>query len=280
MARRPSVSIVGCGRTGGSIALALQRAGYVIPAVWSRSRAGRMRAARLLDAPVLADAAETVGAAEVAVIAVPDDAIAGVAAQVAANVRPRQRVVHTSGSVSVEALDPVRQAGGRIGSLHPLQTLSDPESGAEALEGAGVAVTCDDADRRFFHRLVGAWGGQPFALPDEAKALYHAAAVFASNYVVAALWAATQLFDEIEIRHARGLLGSLAAAAVDNVVQQGAEAAITGPVSRGDVETVRRHVAALREADRLQIIEAYRAFAILTAHVSGRDPAPVAEAVG
>ena len=273
MAKRPSVAVVGCGRAGGSIALALDRAGYRIAALWSRSRAGRQRAHRLLDAPVLATPADAAHEADVTFVAVPDDAVAGVAAWVAEGVVPGRRVVHTSGSVSVEALAPAREAGARIGSVHPLQTLPDARRGADALVGAAVAVTCDPSDRRSLHRLVSAWGGRPFPLPDESKTLYHAAAVFASNYVVASLWAAAELLERAGVPNGNALLWPLVRQSVENVAARGAERSITGPVARGDAGVVRRHIDALRAngADTGPILEAYRSLALLTASLAGTD---------
>ena len=95
-------------------------------------------------------------------------------------------------------------------------------------------------------RLARAWGGRPFALADEAKRIYHAAAVFASNYVVTSIWAATTLFQSIGIRNAGELLGPLVRNGVENVLARGGAKAITGPVARGDAELVQRHVEALR----------------------------------
>lgn len=275
------MAIVGFGRAGGAIALALEGAGYEIGATWSRSRAGRRRAHDLCEAPVLDRPEQTLGTADVAIVAVPDDAIRDLAEEVARGVRPGQRVVHTSGSTSVEALAPVREAGGRIGSLHPLQTLPDPERGAHALRAAAVAVTCEPEDRQFLSRLASGWGGRPFSLPDEAKTAYHAAAVFASNYVVAVLWAAAELLEEAGVSHGSALLEPLVRSTVENVVADGPERALTGPVARGDLEAVRRHVDVLAGRSAPEpILGAYRALAELTAAVASRDTRTVREAVG
>src|SRR5947207_319083 len=123
MARRSVVSVVGCGRVGGAIGLALQRAGYTVAAAWSRSRTGRQRAHRVLDVPVLADPAEVAGAGDIVVVAVPDDVIAEVTEQLACGVRAKAFVFHTSGATTVEALSAARDAGARTASMHPLQTI-------------------------------------------------------------------------------------------------------------------------------------------------------------
>ncbi len=279
MARKPTVSIVGAGRVGGAIGLALARAGYTITAAWSRSRSGRQRAHSLLDVPVL-EPADTAAAGDVVFLSVPDDALGEMAEQIAPAVHKGQFVVHTSGGMPVATLAPVKDAGARVGSLHPLQTVPDAQRGAEALQGAAVAVTSDNAERLALMRLARAWGGRPFVLADEDKRVYHAAAVFASNYVVSTIWAATTLLQSIGIRNAGDLLSPLVRATVDNVLHRGGPKAITGPVARGDVDLVKRHVEALRNADRAEgaIADAYAALARMTASLIGDDVRPYEEA--
>ena len=274
MARRPTVSIVGCGRVGGAIGLALRENGYEIAAVWSNSRAGRQRAHRLLDAPVLEPAA-VADAGELVFLSVSDDAIAPMAKQIVPGIRKGKCVVHTSGGVSVKTLDPVRNAGAHVGSVHPLQTIPDPETGARALNGSAVAVTCEPRDRGSLHAVARAWGGQPFTLADENKSIYHAAAIFASNYVVTTMWAAQELLRSIGVRNPGPLLEPLVRASVDNVFESGPAKSITGPVVRGDTGIVRKHIADLKKADHPtgdRIRSTYRSLARLTAALTGTDP--------
>jgi predicted short-subunit dehydrogenase-like oxidoreductase (DUF2520 family) len=277
MARRSPVAIVGAGRVGGAIGLALQRAGYTVSAAWSRSRAGRQRAHRILDVPVLSDPAEVAAAGDVVVLAVPDEAIAAVAGRIASGVRSRRLVLHTSGGTSVDALAAAREAGARTASTHPLQTIPDAVHGADALNGAAVAVTCTPQDRIDVFRVARAWGGRPFVLADEDKPRYHAAAVFASNYVVGSLWAATSLLRQVGVRDTNTVLAPLLRSTVDNIVARGPEKSLTGPIVRGDSATIRRHVDALRDAEP-EVLDAYRSLARLTAHLAGMD-AVVAEAL-
>jgi predicted short-subunit dehydrogenase-like oxidoreductase (DUF2520 family) len=267
------VSIVGCGRAGGSIGLALKRAGYAVTAAWSRTRAGRQRAHRLLDVPVLTDPAAVAAAGDIVFVAVPDDAIAEIAPDLKSGELAGKVIVHTSGGVSIDALAVVRDFGARNGSMHPLQTLPDAVRGAEALSGAAVAVTCDPRDRALLFRLARAWGGRPFPLADKDKTLYHAAAVFASNYVVTSVWASLRILERIGIPNARHLLAPLAQSSVQNVTSTSPDRAITGPVVRGDTEMVRRHVQALAHADPTggRITDSYRSLARLTAALARAD---------
>ena len=273
MARRPTVSIVGCGRAGGAIGIALARNGYTITAAWSRSRSGRQRAQRLLGVPVLPDAAEVAAAADIVFVAVPDDAIPDVGAELSSRELTGRIVAHTSGGVSIGALAAVQGVGARPASVHPLQTLPDATRGADALAGAAVAVTCDPRDRAALFRLARAWGGKPFPVPDESKALYHAAAVFASNYVVTSVWAAMRLLERLGIPNARQLLAPLTQTSVHNVTSMPPDRAITGPIVRGDTKTVTDHLQALAHADPTggRITDAYRSMARLTAALARVD---------
>ncbi len=273
MARRPTVSIVGCGRAGGAIGLALSRAGYTVAAAWSRSRAGRQRAQRLLEVPVLAEAADVAAAGDVVFVAVPDDAIAEIAARLKTADLSGRIVVHTSGGVSVGALEAVKESGARIGSMHALQTLPDAVRGADTLQGAAVAVTCDPHDRALLFRLARAWGGRPFPLADKDKTLYHAAAVFASNYVVTSVWSSLRILERLGVPNARQMLAPLTHTSVQNVTSMAPDRAMTGPVVRGDTETVRAHIKALGDADPTggRITDAYRSLARLTAALARLD---------
>lgn len=280
MRKRPSVAIVGSGRAGGSIGLALQRAGYDITAAWSNSREGRQRAARLFDAPVLRDPGDAAAAADLAIVSVPDEAIEDIAVRCSANVRRGQYVVHTSGSRSVHALDPLEKRGARIGCLHPLQTLPDAERGADALDGAAVAVTCGASERAFLRRVASAWGGRPFDLSDDHKPTYHAAAVLASSIIVAVVGASEQLFKTVGLRAPREALAPVATAALANVLDRGPRDALTGPVMRGDLAVLGRHIAALGKIPGAEpIVDAYRAGTVLVAQLGGADVEAVRAAI-
>jgi predicted short-subunit dehydrogenase-like oxidoreductase (DUF2520 family) len=143
-----------------------------------------------------------------------------------------------------------------------------------------VAVTCEPDDREFLFRIARAWGSRPFALEDAVRTRYHAAAVFASNYLVTAAWVAEQVMRSAGLGDPRPLLAPLMEATIRNVVGQGPERALTGPVVRGDADVVRRHVQELRclGAAERPVADAYGAMARLTAHLAGVDPRAFEEA--
>jgi len=191
--------------------------------------------------------------ASVVVLAVRDDAIRPLADSLAraGAVRPEQVVLHLSGALGQEALGPLVPSQAALGSLHPLQTIVDPERAPERLRGAWAAVEGMPRAIEAGERIAAAVGLRPFRVASRAKAVYHAGAVFASNYFVVVEAVAQRL-----LRHA-GLSDADAWAALLPLVegtfanlsrQQPAEA-LTGPVARGDVDTIARHVASLTGDD-------------------------------
>jgi predicted short-subunit dehydrogenase-like oxidoreductase (DUF2520 family) len=188
--------------------------------------------------------------AEVVLITTPDDRIAEVCEELARRgaFRPGQVVVHASGATALDALGAARDAGAGVLSLHPLQTFPNADAAIEHLPGSAMAVTArEDAVAELGERLARDVGARPFRLPDELKPLYHAAAVFASNYVVTVLGEAERLFAGAGLED-RAAWMPLTRATIENVERVGPEAALTGPAVRGDAGTVRANVEAIERA--------------------------------
>jgi predicted short-subunit dehydrogenase-like oxidoreductase (DUF2520 family) len=252
-----AVALVGPGRAGTAVAAALVGAGWRVTGV----------AGREPDAPSVVEAARRLGASrgtaadvasevDLVILATPDAAIEAAATAVAATVRGDALVVHLAGSRGLDALAAVPA---RRGALHPLQTLPDVDWGAARLRGAAAAVA-GDAEVEAIARSIGM---TPFRVDDEDRAAYHAAACMASNHLVT-------LLAQVEAATAVPLDAflPLVRATVENVAAKGPRHALTGPVARGDVDTVRAHLDALPAAER----DAYRAMARRTAVLAGRDP--------
>lgn len=243
--------VVGAGRLGTVIARALVAQGIEVVAASSASADGRERATRRLGVPVFDDPLQVTVDADVVVICVPDDAIPAVVDRLTRrdpHTTPyRLRVLHTSGCASLRALAPLHAAGHATLALHPLQTITDASTPAD-LRGAAAAITAgDDATRMFGHALAHALGMHPFDLEDAARPLYHCASAFAANYVVTVLGAVEEVTRAAGMHEgiARNAFCALARSAVDRVERQGAAAALTGPIARGDAGTVAAHLAAL-----------------------------------
>jgi predicted short-subunit dehydrogenase-like oxidoreductase (DUF2520 family) len=216
-------------------------------------RVGSAVAARLTDrVPTRTTGRELeVGDADLVLLCVPDRAIADVAAALP----PGPWVAHTSGAHPLEELDPHE----RRFSLHPLQTFTRSR-GPEQLDGAWAAVSGENGEALATgFELAGLLGLRPFELDDEERALYHAAAAVASNYLVTIHWAAAELF------RAAGAPPEALEPLMRRTVENGFE--LTGPIARGDWETVERHLAEIR-ARRPQLEPMYRALADVTATVA------------
>lgn len=208
------------------------------------------------------------------IIAVPDAEISGIATRLADLPVPRHLpVLHTSGALGAEALQPLADLGSGVGSLHPLAAVADPASGPGRLRGAWFAVEGSAGAARLADWIVAAAGGRTLRVPLGGKPLYHAAAAVASNYVVALLGFAERLAAGagLDPAEARAALVELALGAVRNVQPAGPAAALTGPIARGDVGTIAAHLAELSAADRaLYSVLAREALALAG---SGLDPA-------
>lgn len=254
-----TVAVVGAGRVGTALAVLLARAGHQV--VVAGREGSRARVERHLPGAPFLTATEAAGRADVVVLAVSDDAIEDVCGAVAGSLGPGRAAVHLSGSASLAVLDQAARGGTTVLSLHPLQTVPDVDSGIARLPGSAMAVTArEEAGYRLGERLAAAAGGRSFRLPDDRKSLYHAAAVFCSNYLAVVEGVAERLFGAAGIPEPLALLAPLARATLDNVLEEGPARALTGPAARGDAGSVRRNLEAL-SADAPDVVQAYVALA-------------------
>ena len=259
------ITLVGPGRAGSALAIAMQRAGHDIVAVAARNPEQAAFVAKRLDTSALA-IGDLIPITDLVLIAVRDGAIADVAGTLAAVVGDAGGVVHVSGATPVGALDPISNEGTPTGSFHPLQTLPDAEVGAQRLDGAWIAVTASPPLRETLHELAESIGGQPFDLADEQKATYHAAAAAAANFPLAALTVANDLFVAAGVPF--DAAGPLVEAVVANAFEHGPASSLTGPVARGDTDTVAAQLAAVARSTP-EWERAYRSFISATADVAG-----------
>lgn len=252
--RRPRplvLGIIGPGRAGVGLALALAAQGRSVR-LHGRSKKPVPKPLVLTVGPENEPPA-WIAEAGVLILAVKDDAItplAGMLARAAA-VRAGQVVLHLSGSQGQEALAPLVGSRAALGSFHPLQTISEPERAAERLKGTWVAVEGMPRAVEVADDLARELGMRPFRLPSNAKAVYHAGAVFASNYFVVVEAVAQRLLRHAGLsdKEAWQALRPLVEGTLENLEHQQPIAALTGPVARGDEATVRRHLEALTSDD-------------------------------
>jgi len=278
-----NVSIVGAGRVGTAMAVLLTRAGHRIVAVSGRGPT-RDRASRFLPQVPFLEPAEVARAGELVVVGVPDDEILAIVDRIAGADawRAGQWVAHVSGASGLDVLAPVRAAGARPLALHPLQTFPDVAGALDRIPGSAMAVTADDAEGYTVgERIADDLGARPFRLEDAMRPLYHAGAVFASNYLIVAAGIAEELFREAGVPDPIAAMVPLQRASLDNVERLGPGRALTGPAVRGDAATIDRNLSAIRDAVP-QAVDAYvelcRAALELGAR-SGRLPQDRREAV-
>ena len=280
---KPEVTIIGIGRLGAALAIALVQQGYPVGALVTRQRENARRTAAKLHVPAriltvreLAD----LPAPKVLLIATPDDQIAKVAETLAKfdwDTRRTSTVLHTSGALSSAVLDPLRQKGWSTGSLHPLVSVSEPKAGAGLLRDAYWCVEGDKRAVRLGKAIVSDLDGKSFSISSENKPLYHAAAVMVSGNVTALFDVALEMLGQCGLsrKQAQGALLPLLASAVRNLEQLDPARALTGTFARGDLETVKRHLAALK--NNKPALEIYRLLGLRSLALSGSrlDPAVV-----
>ncbi|MHB8459228.1 MAG: Rossmann-like and DUF2520 domain-containing protein [Candidatus Limnocylindrales bacterium] len=257
----PLIGIVGAGAVGTALGVALTRAGWPIAAVASRDPARRERFRSLVGGTrAFAEATALLDEVELVVVAVPDDAIASVAGTI--HLYSGQAIVHTSGLLGAEVLAPTMAAGTQIGAFHPLVAFADLERAVEGLHGATIAIEGDDQLGDLLARMAEAIGGVPVRLAPGSKAAYHAAAVLAAGGVVALLDAIAELgrVAGLDEPAALAVYSPLILQTLGNASAVGIRAALTGPMTRGDVGTLRAHLAELR-LDAPGVLELYLALA-------------------
>ncbi len=251
--------IVGPGRAGGSIALAAARAGHEI--------AGVVGTESTIYGPPVA-IGETLPEADIALICVRDHDIEGVVHDLAGLAADVSVVAHVSGFVPIASLWPLLTQDVSIGGFHPLQTLPDPEVGSGSLHGAHVGIDGDQLAVDALTHLGLSLGMTPFHLSDDVRPLYHAAAAAASNFVVTSLVTSADLFA------AAGIDPSVARPLVErvvvNVFESGARHSLTGPIARGDTETVVGHLVAAHQVSE-DLGRQFRLLAEATAVVAHQE---------
>ena len=262
---RLTVGVVGAGRVGAVLGAALARAGHRVTGAYAVSDASRSRAAALLPGVPLADVATVVAQAELVLLAVPDDALAPLVAGLSATGawQAGQMAVHTSGRHGVAVLAPARASHVLPLALHPAMTFTGTAMDLDRLPDCPFGVTADDELRPIAEALVMEMGGEPVWIAEESRVAYHAALAHGANHLVTLTSEAMELLSRAGVAEPRRVVGPLMRAALDNALRLG-DAALTGPVARGDVGTVEDH---LRELDRLspEIRRTYVALARATA---------------
>jgi len=248
------IAFIGCGSVGRPLGKLLAAAGAHIGPVCCRTTASAETACRFLGHGRPLDASETARAAasaKVVIVATPDRVIAEADRAAAPGLGPGQVILHLSGAFPSTILRESRRAGADIGSMHPLQSFTDPAQSLDQIAGAVFACEGDAPALAAARSLAEAVGASPITIATDRKALYHAAAVTASNSLVALLCLAADLMEASGMERGQGLeaLQPLIHGTLQNILSRGTPQALTGPVARGDVDTIRSHLEALGDLE-------------------------------
>ena len=262
---RLRVGVIGPGRAGTALARALAGAGHEVVAASAVSEASVDRVRRAFPAARIAEPAEVLDLADLALLTVPDDALPGLVSGLAATGAPYagRLLVHASGRYGTAVLEPAARLGALPLALHPVMTFTGRDDDADRLKGVSFGVTAPEPLRLVAEALVIEMGGDPVFIPEGSRELYHAALASAANHMVTLVAEAGDLLGKAGVDNPQRMLGPLLSAALDNALRFG-DAGLTGPVARGDSGTVAGHVEALAAASP-GAKAAYLALARLTA---------------
>ncbi len=277
---RLDVGVIGAGRVGTALAVALTRAGHRIAGASAISEASRQRVERFLPGTPVLQPEDVVAVADLVLLTVPDDALGGLVRGLATTGAPLagRMLAHASGMHGLAVLGPAVELGALPLALHPVMTFTGRPDDADRLAGVSFGVTAPAVLRPAAEVLVMEMGGEPVFIAEADRGLYHAALAGAANHLVTQVVQAADLLAKAGVGQPSRMLGPLLSAALDNALRLG-DAALTGPVARGDAETVAGHVAVLR-TDAPEALPAYLALARLTAAralASGMLTAPDAQ---
>ncbi len=265
------VGVIGAGRVGAVLAAALRAAGYQVAAVAGESAASRTRIETLLPGvPVLKPTA-VARACDLLLLTVPDDALDNVVRMLVASgaIRSGQLVIHTSGRHGVDVLQPVVEIRAHAVAMHPAMTFTGTDIDLERLAGCVFGITCGPAERPAVEQLAGDLSARSMWLDEADRGRYHVALAHGANHLVTLVGQAMQLLRSSGAQDPSAVLRPLLTAALDNVLSYG-EAALTGPVVRGDLETIASHLATLSTAPR-DVVESYVVLARATANSAVAD---------
>jgi len=262
------LGFIGAGTVGNALAIRLNEKGYPVVAVYSRTRASAERLAQSIkDCRVCATNQEVADLADLVFITTPDAAIPVVVAEI--RWHPGRNVVHCSGADSAETLSPARTFGAQIGAFHPLQTFASVKQAIDNIAGSTFAIEAEEPLKTTLKELAAALSGTFIELKASDKVVYHAAAVIACNYLVTLVKLADDLWQTFGVPRdqATQALLPLLRGTLNNISAVGVPQCLTGPIARGDVGTVRKHIEALkREAP--DVLSTYCELGLQTIHVA------------
>jgi predicted short-subunit dehydrogenase-like oxidoreductase (DUF2520 family) len=265
------IGVVGAGRVGAVLAAALRSAGHEIVAAAGESTASRSRIDTLLPGVPVRKPTAVARSCDLLLLTVPDDMLANVVSTLvgAGAIRRGQYVVHTSGAHGLAVLEPARRVGARVIAMHPAMTFTGTEVDLPRLPGCVFGVTAEGDERAVAEVLVSDLGGVAMFVPEDKRTLYHAGLAHGANHLVTLVTQAMELLSASGAEDPAATLRPLLTAALDNALESG-DAALTGPIVRGDVNTVAGHLRDIA-ANAPATLPSYVALARATANRAAID---------
>jgi len=270
--KKYKISVIGAGKVGTAVGNLLNKKGHrVVAAVATSSESLDKAAPFLPGARLLTDSGQAIAGAQVILITTKDEQIKPVCDGLAAKglLGPEYTVIHMSGASSLDILSSAKSAGAKVASIHPIQSFANIELAIEKLPGSYFGVTAEGETKDVALSIVADLGGKPIEISDENKTLYHAAACIASNYLVALLHLAEQVYGAAGMDKSIALEAAmpLIKGTISNIESVGTVAALTGPIARGDVKIVKQHLESLKKLDE-NVINAYKVLGIQTVDIA------------
>lgn len=274
------ISWIGCGRVARTLGKALKLSGFKIGVLYCVHQQNAKDAVKFIGSGEIGnDLMSAVNSGTIHFITTNDDSIGSVVAEIQKEYSgplKNHYFFHTSGAIGSDILDPLRQMGAEVGSIHPLQVFADPEKALEALPGTYYAIEGTDRAMTLAIHMVDKVQGKLLLIPTGRKLLYHVAGVFAANYLTVLVNTALSIMEDIgedPVESYQALL-PLMVGALENIEELGVGQALTGPIARGDVQTVKNHLAELEQV-KPEILQAYKILgqqALAIAIKAGRIP--------
>ncbi|MEN6330384.1 MAG: Rossmann-like and DUF2520 domain-containing protein [Smithella sp.] len=263
-------AIIGLGKVGTAIGHLLKKAGHKIIAVSDKSTAALNTALPYTGGEAFSDPKKAVIGADIILITTPDDIIAEACHEIAIpELVEGKFIFHMSGAGSLDLLDAAKSAGASVASIHPLQSFSSIDTAISNIPGSIFGITADKKVQKKAGIIVRDLNGTPIFISPAQKPLYHAAACFASNYLVSLLNVVEAIYESIGIskENAQKAYLPLVYGTLKNIEKSGAIQALTGPIARGDAGTIKKHIAAIEETQS-QYAPLYSALGLITIDVA------------
>jgi predicted short-subunit dehydrogenase-like oxidoreductase (DUF2520 family) len=244
------IAILGLGKVGTAVGYLLKSSGYRIVAVADASAAALEKGTSYTGGEAFTNPSRAAAQANCIIITTTDDAIAPVCAEIVRNsaVEPGDKIIHMSGAGGLNLLAPARAAGAKVGSIHPIQSFADVNGAIRNIPGSTFGITADEALADWAVAVVRDLQGVPFFVPEKDKALYHAAACMASNYLTTLMHMVEKTYQTLGLTRDEAIRAfwPLVKGTLVNVESNGTVGALTGPIARGDSGTIEKHLQAFR----------------------------------